>query len=89
MWHRSLHSPTFLASLPYGAANNLLNTMADAMREKMRDQNARPRQEVGDVEWHDGKTPAITMSCSVLKNQTPLDSIGYPNSTKLYRFNGN
>lgn len=46
-WHRSLLSPWFLSSLPYKAASGLLHTIADTMKERMREQNARPGEEIG------------------------------------------
>lgn len=42
-WHRQLLSAGFLSSLPAKAARELLETMGDAMRNKMRAQNSRPR----------------------------------------------
>ncbi|KAL4721964.1 hypothetical protein ACLX1H_011157 [Fusarium chlamydosporum] len=38
-WHRQLLSPKFLSILPAKAAEELLGTMAGAMKEKMREQN--------------------------------------------------
>ena len=64
VWHRSLLSPAFLSSLPYKAANDLLCTMANAMREKLQEQNARPKKEVGDVggEKASPQPPAIKVT---------------------------
>ncbi|KAF7548543.1 hypothetical protein G7Z17_g6990 [Cylindrodendrum hubeiense] len=42
-WHRQMVGVGFLSSLPAKAARDLLFAMADAMREKMREQNLRPR----------------------------------------------
>jgi hypothetical protein len=52
-WHRQLLSVSFLSSLPYKAVRGLLYAMVDAMRERMREQNERPRKEMGDDD--DGK----------------------------------
>lgn len=41
-WHRELISKGYLASLPARVAKELLHTMADAMKDKLREQNARP-----------------------------------------------
>ncbi|SPO07349.1 uncharacterized protein DNG_10043 [Cephalotrichum gorgonifer] len=46
-WHRQLLSLPFLSSLPHKAASGLLHSMAEAMRERMREQNARPREKRG------------------------------------------
>ncbi|KAK4150042.1 hypothetical protein C8A00DRAFT_46483 [Chaetomidium leptoderma] len=54
-WHRKLLSFPFLSSLPYKAASGLLYAMVDAMKERMREQNARPRTEMGDGDHDDGK----------------------------------
>ncbi|KAM5347002.1 hypothetical protein ACJ41O_010007 [Fusarium nematophilum] len=62
-WHRQLLSVRFLSELPARAAKELLHTMADAMREKLRKQNQKPRwwdikKEAGDAA--DGSDPAAT-----------------------------
>lgn len=50
VWHRNLLSVSFLSSLPVKAVRDLLHSLADAIREKMREQNARPREDQGDAD---------------------------------------
>src|SRR5690606_8459130 len=84
-WHRSLLSIPFLSSLPYEAASGLLNTMADAIRERMREQNARPREvvmtddEEADDEVDDGEEavpsrPAVKVTTIKMMAQLLQDS---------------
>ena len=75
-WHRHVLSFPFIFALPRKAASELLYTMADAMREKMREQNARPW--VPPVVGEDGKAvqtkPAIKVTTIKMMAQLLEDS---------------
>ncbi|KAH7176828.1 hypothetical protein EDB81DRAFT_773634 [Dactylonectria macrodidyma] len=63
-WHRELVNVGFLYSLPSKDAREFLFTMAEAMMDKMREQNARPR-------WQDKEaTPADKPQPSAIKVTT-------------------
>lgn len=54
-WHRQLVNVGFISSLPAKAARELLYTMADAMRDKMKEQNLRPKD--NNVKENAGERP--------------------------------
>ncbi|KAF9875101.1 hypothetical protein CkaCkLH20_07367 [Colletotrichum karsti] len=58
-WHRQLINVGFLSNLPSKAAKEFLHTMAGAMRDKMREQNARPFVKGGE---NKGPKPAIKVT---------------------------
>ncbi|KAL6400023.1 hypothetical protein AUP68_17439 [Ilyonectria robusta] len=54
-WHRQLVNVGFISSLPAKAARELLYTMANAMRDKMKEQNLRPKD--NNVKENAGERP--------------------------------
>ena len=68
IWHRQLLSPRFLSSLPYKSVSDLLYTMADAIKEKMREQNSRIREVTGD----DGKPDLPVVKVTTIKMMAQL-----------------
>ncbi|KAH7127840.1 hypothetical protein B0J13DRAFT_564612 [Dactylonectria estremocensis] len=61
-WHRQLVNVRFLSSLPSKDAREFLFTMADAMGDKMREQNARPRREDKEPTSDKPQPPAIKVT---------------------------
>ncbi|KAF4827592.1 hypothetical protein CGCTS75_v008120 [Colletotrichum tropicale] len=78
-WHRQLINVSFLRSLPAKAAKEFLFTMANAMRDKMREQNARPFVKEGDKAQTQHKpaikVTTIKMMAQVLNNNRFIDAV--------------
>ncbi|SPO01694.1 uncharacterized protein DNG_04367 [Cephalotrichum gorgonifer] len=67
MWHRQILTSAFLSSLPYEAANALLHAIADAIRGRMRQQNARPIEKKGEGEGEEGVPRPAAVKVTTVK----------------------
>ncbi|KAH6891491.1 hypothetical protein B0T10DRAFT_485389 [Thelonectria olida] len=76
-WHRQLLNVGFLSSLPAKAARTLLYTMADAMKDKMREQNSRPRDsgDSGPQSSSQPRPPAIKVTTVKMMAQLLQDNV--------------
>ncbi|KAK2025527.1 hypothetical protein LX32DRAFT_567868 [Colletotrichum zoysiae] len=77
---REIINVHFLSSLPAMAAREFLHTMAHAIREKMREQNSAPFNQVGDKpEPSVIKATTIDLMAQVLQNNFYIDAISSGN----------
>ncbi|KAK1969137.1 hypothetical protein LY78DRAFT_603288 [Colletotrichum sublineola] len=76
LWHRKLINVGFLSSLPAIAAREFLLTVADAIRDKMKEQNLRPFNQDGDKPQPSViKVTTIKMMAKILQNNFFIDAI--------------
>ncbi|KAK7418046.1 hypothetical protein QQX98_004185 [Neonectria punicea] len=77
-WHRQLVNVRFISSLPAKAARELLYTMADAIRDKLREQNLRPRDDSEDRRNKPRssaiKVTTVKMMAQLLQNNVFVDA---------------
>ncbi|KPM38634.1 hypothetical protein AK830_g7917 [Neonectria ditissima] len=77
-WHRQLVNVRFISSLPAKAVRELLFTMADAIRDKLREQNSRPRD--NDENHKNNPRPSVVkvttvkMMAQLLKDNVFVDA---------------
>ncbi|KAK2038322.1 hypothetical protein LZ31DRAFT_533535 [Colletotrichum somersetense] len=79
-WNRELIDVHFLSSLPAMAARKILHTMAHAIKEKMREQNSRPFNQVGDKpEPLAINVTTINLMAQLLQNNFYIDAVSSGN----------